>query len=259
MKLGSCSRFASAVLIAIFCRAAIADDADDPSVTPYRPTVSNPADLSAPGWLEGEFGGLRELNDDRSRDDTAPWLLKYAFDENHGVLLGGNAYIRSQVPGTSAQSGFGDTSIEYKQRFPISDTMAFGIETGVVLPTAAHDGVGSSQVVANGIFSADLGKFHLDLNLGEAHGGDQSPGASKWQTTWATAISTQLVGDLGAAFELSGTYQAGDATQSQALFAFNYNVSHRLTLDAGASYGLAHDAHNRGFFAGATVLIGRLH
>ena len=33
---------------------------DQPSVTPYRPSVSTPAILSAPGWIELEAGIQRD-------------------------------------------------------------------------------------------------------------------------------------------------------------------------------------------------------
>ena len=251
-----------AILAGLSLHVQAADDDKDnnePTVTPYRPTVSNPADLSAPGWFEGEVGGLRTLNQDHSRDGSVPWLLKYALDENYGLLVGGNAYVSQQLPGAPTQSSFGDTSIEWKQRFPVSDNAAFGIEAGVLVPTASHDlGVGTPQWLVNGIFSTDLGESHLDVNLGEAHGGAEPAGVSLWQTTWAAAISHPLAGDWGAAFELSGVYQSGTATQSQALFALNYNWSRRLVLDCGAAYGLTHAAHDRSFFAGATFLIGRL-
>ena len=244
--------------VACACAAEDATDAE-PSVTPYRPTVSNPADLSAPGWLEGEFGGLHTANEDHSRNDSVPWVLKYAFDENYGVLIGGNAYASSRVPGVAETSGLGDTSIEWKQRFPIADKAAFGIEAGVVLPTAARDlGVGKPEWLANGIFSCDLGALHLDLNLGAARFAEHPVGASVWQSAWAAALSTSLTDKFGAAFELSGTRQSGIPTQSLALLAFNYNVSNRLVLDAGAAYGLTRDAHDRSLFAGATVLLGRL-
>jgi hypothetical protein len=253
-----CKIFLFAMLVVAGSHAYADDDESDPSVVPYRPTVSNPADLSAPGWIEGEFGGLHTRNEDRSIDDTVPWLLKYAFDENHGLMIGGNAYAGMRAPGMPSQSGFGDTSLEYKQRFSVNESTAFGIETGVIAPTASQGGLGKSQWLANGIFSTDVGALHMDLNLGEAHGGAQPAHVSQWQTMWAAAVSTQLVGAFGAAFEVSGTYQAGSATQSQALVAFNYNVSHRVVLDAGAAYGLAHDAHDKSLFAGATVLLGRV-
>ncbi|MDQ2928609.1 MAG: hypothetical protein M3R22_10700, partial [Pseudomonadota bacterium] len=47
-------------LVALALAAAMparADDADDsPSTTPYRPSGSTPAALSAPGWIEIEAG-----------------------------------------------------------------------------------------------------------------------------------------------------------------------------------------------------------
>ncbi len=258
-RLAAFSVFLAAVLPALPVQAQTSDDDSEPAVTPYRPTVSNPADLSAPGWFEGELGGLRTLNQDHSRNGSVPWLLKYALDENYGLLVGGNAYVSQQLPGVPAQDSFGDTSLEWKQRFPISDHAAFGIEAGVLTPTASHGlGVGTPQWLVNGIFSTDLGTAHLDVNLGEAHGGEQAADVSLWQTAWAAAISHPLVGNWGAAFELSGIYQQGAATQSQALFALNYNWSRMLVLDCGATYGLTHAAHDRGFFAGATFLIGRL-
>jgi hypothetical protein len=233
---------------------------DQPSVTPYRPTVSNPADLSAPGWLEAELGGLRSYNEDHSRSDNVPWLLKYAFDENYGLLLGGGGYVSAQVPGAPSQASFGDTYLEWKQRFPVSDSAAFGLEAGIVAPTAAHNlGAGKPQWLVNGIFSTDVGALHLDVNLAETHGGEMPVQVSQWQTGWAAAISRPLGGNWGGAFELSGVYQQGTATQSQALVALSYNWSRQLVFDCGAAYGLTHAAHDRSLFAGATFLIGRLH
>jgi len=257
---GSPAKACILVVLLSSCGCALADDQDtEPSVTPYRPTVSNPADLPVPGWLEGEFGGLHTSGEDHSRADSVPWLLKYAFDENRGLLLGGNAYMSAQPSGASKQSSFGDTFLEWKQRFPVSDKAAFGIEAGVVAPTASHDlGIGKAQWEANGIFSSDLGAMHLDLNLGGVRGGELPMHVSPWQTTWAAAISTSLSDNWGTAFEFSGAHQRGLATQSQALLAFTCNVSHRLVLDAGGAYALAHSAHDRSVFAGATVLIGRL-
>ena len=258
------ARLAAAVMVLLLSAhsstALAADDEAEPSVTPYRPTVSDPATLSAPGWLEGEFGGLRSWNQDHSRDDSVPYLLKYAFDENYGLLLGGNAYQKSQAPDGSAQSGFGDTMLEWKQRFPVDEHLAFGIEAGVIAPTAGHDlGVGKPAWVVNGILSADLSAVHVDVNVAGEHMTSHPAGVSSLQSTWAAAASTALAEKWGTAFELSGTYQRGVATQSQALLAFTYNVSNRLVLDAGGIYGLAHEAHDRSLFAGATVLIGRLH
>lgn len=49
--------------------------AEEPSATPYRPTVSNPADLPLPGWLEFEAGGLRTRGGELARRDSFPYLF----------------------------------------------------------------------------------------------------------------------------------------------------------------------------------------
>lgn len=248
------------VLLGFISTSVSADDADEPQATPYRPTVSNPADLPAPGWLEAEFGGLRVLGQDRSRSDSVPWLVKYAFDADHGLLLGGNAYVSERAPGDMAAHGVGDTTVEWKQRFAVDDKMAFGIEAGVTVPTAHADlGNGKPVWLVNGIVSRDIGAAHLDVNLGEAHYANHDVGVSAWQQSFAAAVSWPFGPDFGGAVELSGTHQAGVPTQSQALAALNYNLSPRVVFDAGVARGLSHNAHDRSVFAGATVLLGRLH
>jgi len=250
------TRFIAATLLL----AAFGVQADEPTVTPYRPTVSNPADLPVPGWLEAEFGGLRVSGEDQSRSDSVPWLAKYAFDEDHGIIVGGNAYVSAAAPGEPSHRGVGDVSVEWKQRFAVDDATAFGVEAGFIAPTAHDDlGVGKAAWLVNGIVSRDFGKLHLDVNIGAVHYAQHDTDVSAWQQTYAAAISWPFGSDWGGALEVSGAHQAGSPTQSQALAALNYNLSPRVVLDAGYARGLAHEAHDRSVFAGATVLLGRLH
>ncbi|MGH8121148.1 MAG: hypothetical protein ACREPT_00065 [Rudaea sp.] len=242
---------------------AIADDGSsdsEPTVTPYRPTVSNPANLPNPGWIEGEFGGLYTFAENDARDASVPWLVKYAIAENYGILVGGNAYVISTPTGASTSRGGGDLSVEWKQAFALSEHSAFGFEAGEIVPTAAHDlGVGKPATVVNGIYSVDAGPVHVDVNAGGTRYTTHSSGVSSWQTAWAGAVSWSVKQNWGAALELSGTQQHGVATQSQLLGAINYNRSAHLVFDFGMAYGLAHAAHDVSVFAGATMLLGRTH
>ena len=231
---------------------------DQPAVTPYRPTVSNPADLSAPGWLEFEFGALSDHGSDSTRTDTLPWLLKYAFTENSGLLFGGNAYERVRVAGES-QSGFGDTFLEWKQRLPVSEGVAFGVEAGVGVPSAPSAfGIGKPDYIVNGIFSSDIGAAHLDLNVGGVRYMNHPAQVSAWQSAWAAALSHPLGEAFGVAVELSGAAQHGAEHAHQALAAINYNASRRIVFDFGAAYGLDHAAHDHSVFCGGTFLLGKL-
>lgn len=237
--------------------AGVADD--EPSATPYRPTVSNPAALSAPGWLEFEAGALSVDAADSAHVDTLPWLLKYAFDENSGLLVGGNAYDRMHAAGARA-SGLGDTFVEWKQRLPVREGVAFGIEAGVELPTAPSSlGIGKPAYIVNAIYSSDFGATHLDVNIGGTRYTSYPVHAASWQSSWAAAVSHPLVGDdFGIAFELSGAAQRGVDHSHQALAAINYNASRRVVFDFGAAYGLDRAAHDRSLFCGGTFLLGKL-
>ena len=258
MRAGTASRVALVALCLSYTIAAQADDADAPTVTPYRPTVSNPADLPVPGWFEFEAGGLHVHAADGTRTDTVPWLLKYAFNEDSGLLLGGNAYDRAVAPDGARASGAGDTLLEWKQRFALREGVAFGIEAGIETPTAAHNlGIGKPAWLINGIFSADLGASHLDLNLGGTRYTLKQPRASLWQSAWAAALSHPLGETFGVAIELSGTAQRGAGATHQLLGAINYNLSRRVVLDFGAARNLDRAAHDRSLFAGGTFLLGK--
>ncbi len=234
------------------------DEATEPTVTPYRPTVSNPADLPVPGWFEFEAGGLHVRSADSTRTDTAPWVIKYAFNEDSGLLFGGNAFDRVRTPDSMHMSGIGDTLLEWKQRFPLHEGAAFGIEAGVEAPTArANLGIGKPAWLINGIYSVDLGASHLDLNFGGTRYTLKQPRTSSWQSAWAAALSHPLGETFGVAVELSGTAQRGAGATHQLLGAINYNLSRRVVLDCGVARNLDRAAHDRSLFAGGTFLLGK--
>ena len=52
------------LMVSAALRTAIA--ADEPTATPYRPTVSTPAALSEAGWLELEAGGQPQVHSSRA-------------------------------------------------------------------------------------------------------------------------------------------------------------------------------------------------
>ena len=250
------------VALPLPARAADARDAADepPAATPYRPSVSTPAALSAPGWLEVEAGGLRERAAGSARRDSLPYTLKLAFTPDWGVRLGGDAWVRQVDDTGHALSGGGDTSIVVKRRFAIDDASAFGLEGGVLLPTSRR-GLGNDRAdwSVNGIYSADLpGELHTDLNLVATRLGRPDPGTSRTQMLWAASLSTALNDRWGVVGELSGTRQRGVEGTTQLLVAASFNVSRALVLDAGAAHTLRSGSHERSFFAGFTWLAARL-
>src|SRR5439155_8030920 len=122
------------------CSAARADDST--SVTPYRPSVSTPAALSAPGWLEVEAGVQSTRADDPARRESLPYTLKLAFTPDWGIRIGGDAVVHQVGADDSSVRSAGDTRVVLKRRFALNDASAFGLALGAKLATA-RGGLGS--------------------------------------------------------------------------------------------------------------------
>lgn len=245
-----------ALIAALCCGTGYAQTATDepPAVTPYRPSVSTPAALSVPGWLEIEGGVLLARGSGDTRRDSLPYTLKLAFTPDWGVRLGGDAWVRQTDDTGRRTSGAGDPSIVVKRRFAIDDASAFGLEAGATLPTGRHGiSSGKSDYSLNAIYSADLGSFHTDLNLVTTRVGAVDAGASRMQTLWATSLSRSLSDRWGVVGEFSGTRQRGVDGTSQFLLAASYNVSKTLTLDAGLARSLRSGVLDWSFFTGLTL------
>jgi hypothetical protein len=231
---------------------------DSPAATPYRPTISNPAELSAPGWLELEMG-LNRQHTPSDRRQALPYTAKLALDEDWGILVGGEAYIH-ESGNEGNRNGFGDTSFILKRRFATADeNLNFGIEAGLKLPTAHRRlGSGKADWGINGIVSYDFAdSWRLDVNLGVTRLGARAAGEGLTSTLWAAAVSKSF-GDWGLAVEHSGTHQRGVPNGRQWLIAASYAVSPRFVLDMGATRSRQDDETGHSLFFGFTWLANRL-
>ena len=237
-----------------------ADEA--PSVTPYRPSVSTPAALSAAGWLEFEAGVQRIRGSNLAKRDSLPYTLKLAFTPDWGLRVGGEAWVGQTDEidvGGQRITGAGDSSFVLKRRFAVDDASAFGIEGGATLPTGRR-GIsgGKASYSVNGIYSVDIGNYHTDVNLVGTRVGVVDDGVSRTQLLWAASLSKALNDQWGVVGELSGTRQRGVDATSQFLLAASYNVTKSITLDAGASRSLRSGVPDWSVFSGVTMLLGRL-
>ena len=244
---------------AVAARAGGADADAGPAAVPYRPSVSTPATLSTPGWLEVEGGVLHE-RDGAARRDSLPVTLKLAFTPDWGVRVGADAWARTRDDAGHRAHGLGDTTVVLKRRFAIDDRHAFGLEAGATLPTSRHGtGNGSSKADfgVNAIYSGDFADWHADLNLVATRLGAPGAGRGRLEQLYAAALSTPLDERWGVVGEISGSRQRGAGGASQLLAAASYSVSKRLVLDAGATRSLHSGAPAWSGFAGFTWLAGR--
>ena len=249
---------AATALLALAPATAFAAD-DEPTAVPYRPSVSTPAALSTPGWIEVEAGVLHGHDGSPASRDSLPATVKLAFSPDWGVRAGADTWVRQRDDAGHRTSGIGDTAVVVKRRFAVDDANAFGLEAAVVLPTARR-GLGEGQAAygVNGIYSGDFGRWHTDINIVATRSGDADPGASRWQWLGAASLSTALDERWGVVGELSGTNQRGVDATRQFLVAASYNVSKRLVLDAGAARSLRSGTPTWSAFTGFTWLAGRV-
>lgn len=232
---------------------------DQASVTPYRPSVSTPAALSAVGWLEIEAGAQHARGSSSERRDSLPYTLKLALTADWGLRIGGDAWVRQTDEIGQRLNGAGDGSIVLKRRFAVNDTSAFGLEAGATLPTGRRGiSSGKSDYSLNAIYSADMGDYHTDLNFASTRIGAVDAGVSHTQTLWAASLSKSLSESWGIVGEFSGTKQHGTDSASQFLAAASYNVTKSLTLDAGFARGIRSGVADGSVFTGLTMLVGRL-
>jgi hypothetical protein len=231
--------------------------ADDQGVTPYRPSVSTPAQLPTPGQLEFELGALSTNGADGHRT-SLPYTFKLAFNQDWGVLLEGEALVSAPFD-TGYARGIGDTSVVLKRAFIVDDATAFGLEFGAKLPTA-RDAIGSGRTdwTINSIYSQDFGKLHMDLNLNATRLGAPDPDASRLQTGLAAAFSHPLNEQWGALAEWSGTHNAGAPSTAQILAALTYAPDKSLVIDVGFAHGLNPASPKWSVFSGFVVPLAKL-
>ncbi|TAN51234.1 MAG: transporter [Methylococcaceae bacterium] len=232
---------------------------DEPEATPYRPTVSNPAQLSTPGYFEMELGWERiQGGSDNRRKTGLPALLKYAFTEDIGIMVGSTLHNDQTGYDGYRVTGAGDTSLVLKQKWDMSETTALGLELSAMVPSAKPGiGDGKTNYTANGIYSMDIAGNAIDINVGLTSLGAISPGESRYLWAWQAAIDHPLTERWGVALEFSGTARDEAHPTTQILVSSSYQVHRRVVLDAGMSRGMTHASQDWSAFAGITVLVGK--
>lgn len=250
------SPWAALAVLALACPCHADDEA--PPITPYRPSVSSPAQLPAPGQLEMEIGGLSSKSDD-GRRHSLPTTFKLAFSESWGVVVSGEALVAAPDGNGGRTRGVGDTLVVLKRAFLVDDATAFGLELGAKAPTARDTiGSGKADYNLNGIVSRDLGSLHLDLNLNATRLGAYAPGSARTQSGLSASFSAPLAEGWGVNWEWSGTRRSGADGTAQFLLAASYSPNKRLSLDAGLVRGLNRATPDWAFFTGVVFPLAKL-
>jgi hypothetical protein len=248
---------AASAFNAMGAESAPGNEANTAAITPYRPSVSSPAQLPAVGQLEMEVGGLRQRSDG-ARRDSLPVQLKLAFSPEWAVLLGAEAHVAIH-DGAASERGVGDTTLVLKRAWAIDDATGLGLELGVKLATAKDSiGSGKTDTALNAIYSKDLGPVHMDANLNVTRLGAVDVDTGRIQTGLSTSFSTPLNAQWGVTAELSGTRRSGADSARQILGAVSYSPSKRLTFDFGMARAAKPSPATNSVFMGVVFPVANL-
>jgi len=231
--------------------------ADDVEVRPYRPGAANPAELPEPRYLEFELGYNHATAED-DREQSLEYLFIYALTPDAGVQLGGDAWVRARGGDEAPAEGFGDTYLGWKQHWGLRPDLAVGVEAGGQFTTAA-EGAGEDGTVwiLTGIYSQDFGDTRLDVNLGGHWYTQAADSPAHWATAWSAAVAWPALPRLEMGVDLSGTLRSGAPDTQLLLVGFGYELSPRLVVDWGLSYGWGGDEGELTWFTGLSTLLGR--
>ena len=248
---------APCILMVLLVAASAAAEEAAP-ITPYRPSVSSPAQLPAAGQLEFE-AGLLSIRDDAARRNSVPLLFKLAFSDQWGVLLGTESYVSTRDDDGAPLRGFGDTTIVLKRAMALKPGSAVGVELSAKLPTAKHGvGSGKADVEINTILSEDIAKIHMDANANLTRLGAWEAGSGRYQTGLSASFSQPVSDAWGATAELSGTHRHAVPNTAQLLVAAAYSPNPRLTFDVGVAHGLNSATPAWSLFTGVVLPLAKL-
>ena len=249
-------KFLLLAFIGLFSFSAIAQDEAD--VSPYRPSVSAPAQLPLPGQLELELGILYNKADNASRN-SLPYLFKLAFNKEWGVLIGGESFVTTKDEFSRKEKGIGDTSIVIKRAFILNETTVVGLELGTKFATAKETlGSGKTDFTLNAILSQVIEKLHFDGNINITQLGLHEEGISSKLLGWAASFSLPIADGWQAIAEPSGSHQNGQASSTQLLTALAYSPNKNISIDFGVSKSLNKLSRGYSLFAGLVIPIAKL-
>ena len=235
-------------------------DRSPPAVNPGRPTVTDPAALTVPGWLETEFGVAKNLN--RDRNMGTPLLFKLTAPGGRTqARLAFDGYVSL---GDGSFSGFGDTYLAVQHLFRTQDHGKWDISGRLHLkmPTAS-DAIGTGKVDFGALLLASRDftpSLHGDFNLGlTSLTRQQQPGTD----TQAIAAASFTIPIPGGRWQYTNELVwtsaiAGTRAAVTTMHGVTYAVHRWDVYDAAVQWSLSGDGATWQVLFGRTFFLGKL-
>lgn len=258
--------FRKAFLIAIAAVSAVSvcaqqPDSDTPAADPARPTVTSPAHIPPPGYLQFEQGALIVAG--AANFDTQTTILQCAkISLSHHIMVQEQwqPEANTRISGVSQNSGGAVTLgaqvlfTDEKEGHGSRPTLALGfLDTVHSGPAPDYDGGSAVRSLAL-LGSGEVKSFHYDANfiVNQVNNGS----VRRAQLGQAIAITRNITPKLSVTGEIWHFAQPFTSTHAVGnIYAAAYTLKPTLVLDAGFNRGLTStSAHWYGFF-GFTYLL----
>jgi hypothetical protein len=234
-------------------------DTSPPAVNPGRPTLTDPAALTAPGWLETEFGIQQNLNRDRSFG--TPFLLKLTMNNRRlQYRLATDGYVRLG----DSTDGIGDTYIAAHYLFAPQERAGYDLagRLTIKLPTARR-ALGTQKVDFGALFlaSRDYSRWiHADYNAGLTFLTRQNAPGNDTQLFLSASFTLPFRGGRWA-YTNELTYFSpisGVRAQVTTMHGLTYAVHRYDIYDVAMQWGLYGDGATWQILFGRTFYLGHL-
>lgn len=242
----------------------------DPAADPARPTITNPAHIPPPGYLQIEQGFNEAFSTPGGPDRQFSLQQATKISLNHHVM----PFLLSQPSASSTDSGRSTTDpgdIDLGVQFVLLDegeghshipTLSAAYIQRLRSGSAENLDVGGFSRSVLLLASGDVDGFHYDTNFIFNEQPADSPNlpghapprrAQFGQTLSVTHTLTQKLSVSGEIWRFSQPLTGGNAIGN--LYALGYTVRKTLVLDAGFSHGLTGTSTTWQTFAGFTYLL----
>ncbi len=234
-------------------------DSNPPAVNPGRPTLTDPAGLTAPGWLETEFGLQQNL--DRDRSFGSPVLIKLTSGNKRlQYRVGMDGYVRLG----DRTDGYGDTYAGLHYLIAPQEKAGFDIaaRTTIKIPTA-RAALGTKKFDCNLLLLASRDftpTLHGDFNAGLSSLSRQGTAGTDQQLFLSASFTIPIKGGRWQ-YTNEVSYSSpiyGQHAQVTMMHGFTYAVHRYEVYDIAAQWGLHGDGSTFQILVGRTFFLGKL-
>lgn len=231
-----------------------AQDSDEITAVPNRPTLTTTAETTQKGVLEIEYGFEGARN-----HQNINGLVKFGLFPQFELRFLNNPFERDGGIASTGDSGAGFKLKLFPQK---AWRPTFSVLYTAFLPTAGGGlGIGATGHQILLMASKDYGKQHFDVNFGPNWLGRAGATGYDRNDFMSLSWSTQLSRKWGVTAETAGFSRAGagNPASMEILFAPTFSPRSWMVLDAGAYYGVYGNYPRWTIFAGVTYSIADLY